>query len=149
MPVLTMVPRDLEILDKDMKAADAVEYPSIVMDIQKDYAWKAVVTVDVTTAGTDGIAKLTLRHFSDVAGLNQIGADLDILTAINTKIDGNHEAIWGYGVNSLERGTLGAALDADTDAMQLASFMQVILEVTEQNNGTACTASVHLIRRHE
>ena len=151
MPVKTMDPRDLEILDKDMKAVATTEYPSVVMDASKDYAWTAVVEVDNTGGGATGIAKLTLRRFRKMsaagAGVDQIGDDLDILTAINTKVDGNFEVVWGYGVSALERGA--GTIDIDADSFQLAGVLQVVLEVTEISDATTCIASVTLIRRHE
>ena len=125
----------------DLQALAA--YASPILDVTTQFRWTAYMTVaSVGGSETTGLAKLTVTYYDDLAGTTVVAVE-DIVTAINTKIHGQQEALsWGRdGTSHDGSGTLA------TGALAFAqgNFMKFTVTVTEVNNAaTSADASVFL-----
>jgi len=141
--ILNMTPAQLGIDDADMKAALNTTYSSDPIPFSGFEALRAVVTVDNTGGGAAGTASLQWQMVG--ADGADLGTAIDLITGINTKTDCTvvfrvHTRV----AASVQDSASAASVGASADTIYPFGTAKLILKVTEQQNGTTCTADVTL-----
>jgi hypothetical protein len=136
-------PFELNIEGVDLKAMANTQYQNTdPLDVTRDFAYTAVVTVVNVGGGSNGAAKLTIEVLEK--DKTTVAHSVDILTAIDTKTSGTTRNVvkWGYGTIPTVDGA--ATLDSDgAEVLALARYINVVLEVTTASDGTSSVADVH------
>jgi hypothetical protein len=142
MKVIELAPPATGIKGVDLKTATS--YPGSVMDVADAESILFVFTIDNTGGGALGLAKLTLDLLLK-DGIT-ILKTVDVLTLINTKVDGTAIFYVDRILGADEFGDTGT-LGADIDLFKAANFIKPTITVTEANNGTTCVGSLRAVVR--
>ena len=143
MQTLNLLPAELGIDDADMQASINTEYPGSIIDLSM--AYRILVRIKHTSTGgseSTGLSQLLWQE-TDESGA-AYGAQLNLMTAINTKVDGQVATFcWGGGLAvSVINGTVGANIDK---FLHIFRTGYLILEVTEVNDAvTSASADVEI-----
>lgn len=125
----------------DMEAALNTKYTSGILDLRGYRKFHIGVNILIAATPTTGHAALHWQRVDD-AGAN-IGAEIVLATAINTKANGDHRLVFGGG---LAGSASGMTVDSALDAVLPPGKGKLILKVTEQGaGGDSQVASVFLI----
>lgn len=135
-------PGELGIENVDMQSVATTQFASGVIDVRPFFVYTAIVDILETGAPTAGAAKFFVRVISKDKTTTLY--EVDLATTITTQVNGQRDVItFGAGVTAIVfgSGTVGVA----ADVFKHAERLQVVLEVTTQNDGTTSTASVTLL----
>ncbi len=137
-----LTPLELDIENKDMKSVATTQFPSGVIDVRPFFVYTAIVDILETGAPTAGDAKLFVRVISKDGTTTLY--EVDLATTITTQVNAQRDVItFGAGVTAVVFGS--GILGVDANVFKHAERIQVVLEVTTQNDGTTSTASVTLL----
>jgi hypothetical protein len=140
---LCYTPDWLNLNNDDIDLQAVTSYSSPVIDVTTQFRWMATLKItNVGGAATTGLAKFTVTFYEEAAGTNVVCVK-DTVVNINTKVDGQQEIMaWG-GPGSAHDGS--GTPSPGADALAVANFMKITVEVTEVNNaGTSADAEVYL-----
>jgi len=132
-------PAELALDDEDMTAVADTEYLSGILDWRNVEEVRVVAQITETGAPTTGTASISWRPTN--AGGTALHEDIALVTAIDTKVDGN--AVVFFASRNLAPDQEGATIGATAVAMFPLGWGKLVLTVTEQNNGTTSTADVY------
>lgn len=135
-------PLELGIAGVDLKAIAGTQYASGVLDVRRDFAFAAIVSVVNVGGGAAGAAKLTVQVLAK--DKTTVLYSVDILTAIGTLTVGTTKNVvtFGYGLTATVDGL--ASLAPAAEVLKTMKFIRIILEVVTASDGTSSAGSVDL-----
>lgn len=134
-------PLQLGLSQKDLNAADATEYSSPVLDLTPYANFLVSLKTDVTGAVGAGVAKLHVELYADDE-TTQLGADIDLLTAIDTQADRNELVAFGRDFAGVKDGN--GTIGANINMLRMLRRARVVLTVVTQSD--AATSNVADVR---